>query len=272
MFRKSFYIILAAGLLFMLSSCKSEFERIRTGNDIELKYQKALEYFDNEEWYRSQVLLEQITGILRGDPRIERVYFSYAYTHFHLKKYVLATYYFKNFTTTFPNSEYTEEAMFMSAFSNYKLSPTYRLDQTYTEKAIDEFQLFVNSKPTSDRVERANALIDEMRAKLEVKAFEDAQLYFKLQDFLAANHSFQNFVKDFPDAQKIEEARFMVLKSYYRQAQNTIEIAQLERFEDTVDAYFEFVDRHPNSRYQKEAEGIFQASNERIERLKTDSK
>ena len=65
---------------------------------------------------------------------------------------------FKNFSNTFPNSEYREESDFMTAYSNYQLSPTFRLDQTYTIKAIEGFQLFANTYPDSKRVEECNRL------------------------------------------------------------------------------------------------------------------
>lgn len=60
----------------------------------------------------------------------------------------------------------------MSVYSLYKTSPGYRLDQSNTEKAIDGFQLFVNTYPNSKRVEECNKLIDECRAKIEFKSFE----------------------------------------------------------------------------------------------------
>jgi len=34
----------------------------------------------------------------------------------------------------------------MSAFSNYELSPNSKLDQTYTKKAIEEFQRYVRAE------------------------------------------------------------------------------------------------------------------------------
>ncbi|MEO1436085.1 MAG: outer membrane protein assembly factor BamD [Bacteroidota bacterium] len=255
--------------LFVLTGCRTEFEKVRTGNDVETKYKSGMELYDAGDYYKAQILFEQILGPIRSDARVEEVYFKYAYTQYYLRKYVLAAYYFKRFTDNFPNSQFAEEAAFMTAYSNYELSPTFRLDQTFSQDAVDAFQLFTNRFPESDRVTRANALIDELRAKMEKKAFNTADLYFKLQDYKAAHHTFSNLLKDFPDATDIERARFMVLKASHKLAENSIDFVKVERYQETIDAYYEFIDRHPASRFKKEAEDIFDDSVKNIDRLKS---
>jgi outer membrane protein assembly factor BamD len=52
------------------------------------------------------------------------------------------------------------------------------LDQENTLKAIESLQLFINLYPKSERVAEASKLIQNLRDKLEKKAFENAKLYF----------------------------------------------------------------------------------------------
>ena len=242
-------------------------KKIRKGTDYELKYRKALEYFEGEDYYKAQVLLEQIIPVFRGGKRTEEIYFKYAYTHFHSKQYILAAHYFKNFATNFPNSIHAEEARFMVAYSHYKLSPSYRLEQTYTNKAIGDFQLFINTYPNSDRVNEANRLIDEMRVKLEQKAFAQADLYFQLNDYKSATHTYKTALKDYPDAKDAERARFMIVRSTFKLAQNSIDLVKVERYKETIEAYDEFVSRHPDSPYSKEVQTIFETSTQRMKKL-----
>ena len=267
MYQKRSIGIFIVVLLFLATGCISEFEKIRRGNDYELKYQKALEFYEQEEWYKAQVLLEQITGVFRGSEKLEKIYFYYAYTHYNLEKYILAAHYFKNFANTFPNSEFAEEARFMNAYSNYQLSPNHRLDQGNTADAIEAFQIFVNTHPKSERVAEANRLMDQLRYRLEEKAFAEADLYYKLSDYKAANHTYKNVIKEFPDAGEVERARFMIVKSSYKLAQNSIDLVKEERFDETIEAYKEFKDRHPNSEYIGEAEGIYNSCVQNIEKL-----
>jgi outer membrane protein assembly factor BamD len=165
---------------FTLISCKSEYEKLRTSGNTKAILAKAMDYYKKGDYTKAQGLYDLIISNLRGSVDAEKVYFEYAYTHYHLQKFVSSAYYFKQFSQTFPNSELKEEADYMSAYSEYKMSPIYRLDQTATAKAVDELQLFMNTYPTSTRIKECNKLIDELRVKLEKKAFEEGELYFRI--------------------------------------------------------------------------------------------
>ena len=116
--------------LLVVAGCKSDFERVRLSGDTNLIYQKGITYFEKGDYQKAQTLFELIINNFRGQKEAEDLYFKYAYTHYHLKNYVLAAYYFKNFSTTYSLSNLKEEADFMAAFSNYRLSPQYRLEQS----------------------------------------------------------------------------------------------------------------------------------------------
>lgn len=256
--------LVAVALLF--NSCKSEFEKIRASGNPELLHQKAYEYYDQQEYLRAQTLFELIIPAYRGKPELEKVYFTYAYTYYNLGKYILANYYFKNFSSTFPTSSYKEEADFMAAYSDYQMSPTYRLEQTYTEKAIEEFQTFVNTYPNSERVKECNRLIDEMRLKLEKKAFEEAKLYFDLRQYQAAMVSFENLLKDFPETNNAEQVRFLLAKAAFLMAENSIFEKQEERYLQTVKYAEDFLEKFSDSPNLKEVQSIH---NESVKKLKS---
>jgi outer membrane protein assembly factor BamD len=251
-------------VLLLLSSCRSQFERIRTSGDAELIYEEANSYYEEEEYQKAQTLYELLISAFRGRKEAEEIYFKYAYTYFYLNQYILASYYFKNFAQTYTSSDLREETLFMSAYSNYKLSPTFRLDQTYTNKAIEEFQLFVNTYPRSERVSECNRLIDEMRAKLERKAFGEGKLYFDLRMYQAATHVFENLLKDFPETQNGEEVRYMIIRSAYLLAENSVVTKQRERYEDALEKADVFLSRYPNSEYEKEINSILKDSSKSI--------
>ncbi len=248
---KLFFVILIGTLLGSMA-CKSEFEKIRASADPDTLYKKAFEYYEQEDYYKAQTLFELVINNLRGKVEAEKVYFYYANTHYQLRKYILASYYFKNFSSTFPNSEYREEADFMSAYANYKMSPTYRLDQTYTQKAIEGFQLFANTYPESKRVSEVNTLIDEMRNKLEKKAYAQAELYYDLQEYQSATHSFETMLRDFPDTKEAEKIRYMIVKSSYELAVKSVYEKQVERHEEVIKNAELFIDKYRKSDYAKE--------------------
>lgn len=261
-------VLLGVWSLLVFGACKSEFERIRASNDPEILYKKANEYFDNSEYQKAQTLYELIISSFRGRPEAEEISFKYAYTYYHLEQYILASYYFKNFSQTYANSGKREESDFMNAYSNYQLSPTFRLDQTYTQTAIDELQLFVNTYPRSNRVEECNALIDEMRAKLEKKAFEEGILYFDLRSYQSATHVFENLLKDYPETKSAEEVRFKIIESAYLLAENSVVERQEERYREALARTETFLTRYPSSSFKREVLAIQNNSQKKLNQFK----
>lgn len=264
---KHFSLIVA--FLVLLASCKSDFEKIRTSGDVDQIYQRALNYYEEGEYLKAQTLFELVIGSFRGKPELEGLYMKYAYTFYQLERYILAAYYFKNFSNTFPNSEFREEADYMSAYSNYQLSPSFRLDQTNTNKAVEEFQLFVNTYPESERVSEANALIDQMRRKLETKAFDEGRLYYDLRQYQAAMQSLDNLLKDFPETTDAEEVRYLIIRSNFLLAENSVVDKQQERYRETIKRAERFLTRYDQSSFYNEVNTILKKSQRKIGGLAT---
>ncbi|MEO7175700.1 MAG: outer membrane protein assembly factor BamD [Saprospiraceae bacterium] len=264
------HCLLLLAVLVTLSSCKPEFEKVRASGNDDLIYKKAFEYYDKQEYFKAQTLFEQIINKYRGKEGAEKLYYTYAYTHYKMNNFILASYYFKNFANTFYNSQWREEAMYMSAVCNYQLSPTYRLDQSYTTKAIDELQSFVNMFPESTRVDSANTLIDACRYKLERKAFGEANLYFDLQNYQSAVTSFENLLKDYPETNDAERIRYLICESDYLLAENSIYEKQEERYQETLNKIEEFKLKYPKSKYLKDLGELGKDSRNRIKDLKNE--
>jgi outer membrane protein assembly factor BamD len=265
--KRYFSLLFIAVFALFSTGCKSEFEKIRASGDTELIYKKAFELYDQEEYLRAQTLFELIIPAYRGRPELEKVYFTYAYTYYNLNKFILANYYFKNFASTFPTSELKEEAEFMVAYSSYNLSPNYRLDQTFTGQAIDEFQDFVNAYPNSERVKECNQLIDELRLKLERKNFAEGQLYFDLRQYQAAMVTLENLLRDFPETRNAEQVRYKIASAAYLLAENSIYEKQEERYRATVSAANDFLEKFKDSKNYDEVESIYNNSVKKLKSL-----
>lgn len=253
-------------LALLVASCKSQFEKIRGSGDTNLIYTKAFEYYEQAEYLRAQTLLELIIPAYRGKPELEKIYYTYADTYYKLGKYIMANYYFKNFVSTFPNSAQREEADFMAAYSDYMMSPGFRLEQTFTDKAIDELQLFANTYPNSPRIKECNRLIDEMRLKLEKKVFEEGLLYYNMRQYSAATTTLENLLKDFPETSNAEQVRYHIAKASYLHAENSILDKQEERYKKTVAYSKDYLDKFKESDNYNEIKSFY---NNAVKRLKS---
>ncbi|MFT6727162.1 MAG: outer membrane protein assembly factor BamD [Flavobacteriales bacterium] len=262
------YLLLLLAFPLVFWSC-SEYNKVLKSNDPDLKYAKAVEYFDEGECFKSLPLLEELLTVVKGTQRAENVYYYYAKVHYCVQDYYLANYYFKTFTKTFSSSPRAEECLFLAAMCNYNLSPKYSLDQQDTKAAIDEFQLFLDRYPTSDRKDTCNTLMADLRYKLEVKSYKLAKLYAKTQKYLAASLALEDFVYSYPASQYGEEAMFLIVESRFNYAENSIEGKKLERFEETIKSYTNFVNRFPESQKLKDAEEYYLGAVSEMEELRS---
>ncbi|MGQ1783926.1 MULTISPECIES: outer membrane protein assembly factor BamD [unclassified Saccharicrinis] len=261
-------ILVVLSILPLLFSC-SQYQKVLKSTDYELKYSKAMEYYEKEDFMRAATLLNELQGVYRGTDKSETISYTYASCLYGLDDYMMAGHYYRQFLKTFPSSEQNEECQFMSGYCYYMLSPKPRLDQTDTYSAINEFQLFVNLYPTSSRVEEANRLMDELRDKLVYKSYLSAKLYFDLGNYMGNNYlsaviAAQNSLKDFPDTKYREELSYLILEAKYIQAVNSVIEKKEDRMRDAIDEYFSFINEFPESDYMKKAVKIYNDASKSI--------
>ncbi len=260
-------VVILAILTFMLASCKSQFEKVRESGDPTEVYEQANVYYDEGDYLKANTLFELVLTHYRGKKEGEQLYYRYADTQFKLARYLTAAYYFERFSATYANSEKREDADFMTAHSYYQLSPSFRLEQQYTEKAIDAYQKFVNFHPQSEKVAECNDLIDELRRKLEKKAFNSAELYYNMANYKSALHSFENLLKDYPETPDAENIRYLITKAAYNLAVDSYYEKKKPRFIKAVEYYEEFIKRYPTSKYKKELDVLNSKSIQEIKIL-----
>jgi outer membrane protein assembly factor BamD len=242
-----------------LTGC-SEFNRaMKASGDTAVAYKMrvAEKYFAKGDYDRSLPLLEELVALTRGTSRSERANYLHAKTIYGMKDYLLGGYYLENFAKTFPTSEYAEECTFLSAMCYYKNSPEYELDQTDTETAIDQFQLFLAYYPYTELKDSCNALIDGLRAKLERKDFENAKQYFRLRNYESASTALKNFVRKWPNSAYREEALFIVLQSDHDLAMNSVESKKEARVAEGIRSFNNFADAFPESKLLNEARRLY---------------
>lgn len=255
-------IYIAACLLIV--SCRSEFQKLSRSTDYNEKYEGALRYYEAEDYYHAMQLFEDLVSVYRGTDKAERINWCLADCYYKEHDFVSAAYYYRTFVSTFPNSDRNSEAQYMSAMSNYNESPSSLLDQKYTYTAIEEFQLYVNKYPTGSHLEDCNSRMSELRKKLEKKAYDNAKLYYDTENFKAAIIALKNCLTSYPDTDYREEILFLILKSSYKLASNSVEKKKQERYEATVGEYYSYIDEYPQGKYLKDAQDYLERSKKSI--------
>ena len=254
-------------IAFLLGSCGTGMNKILKNADPEYKLRMAEQFFVKKKYSKAQIIYEDIMPYFKTGKEFENIYYKYAYCAYYQKDYLNAENLFKSFLEAFPNSPKAEELDYMRAYCYYKMSPKVALDQTNTVRAMGMLQTFVNTHPNSSRNKEATELIDICRIKLEEKERMAAQLYFDLGQFRAAGVAFTSLMNTFPDSQKGDEYKLMVIKSYFKFAELSIDEKKMERFEQVISECNDFVDRFPDSRLVKEVESYISLSSNNIKKL-----
>lgn len=254
--------------VFLASCGGGSMNKVLKNPDPEYKLRIAEQYFVKKKYNRAQIIYEDIMPYFRTVPdKFENIYYKYAYCAYYQLDYFNAENLFKTFLEIFPNSQRSEEIDYMRAYSFYKQSPKPELDQTNTIKAMGMMQTFINTHPSSTRNKEANEIIDICHQKLEIKDHKSAQLYFDMGQFRAAGVSFATLLDNYPESAKGDEYKMMIIKSYYRYAQLSVEEKKPERYEKVINEVHEFVDRFPESKFRKEAEDFLKQSQTNIKNL-----
>lgn len=259
------------GLLFLailVASCNSKFRRIQKNEDWRVKYEASIEYYQKKDYYRAALLFEDIRPNTRGLPEGEKVEFYLGYCHFNEKTYFLAADQFKSFYETYGRSEFAEEAQYMHAFSLYSSAPTSNLDQTSAIEAMDAMQAFLNRYPDSKFYEKAVSAISTSQKKLERKGFDNARQYYRIKQYKAAVIALQNFAKEYPDSQLLEEAVVLRITAQYKLAEQSLPSLQLARYQEVVAFYQEMLDNFPQSKLLRDVENFYSNSINKINELK----
>ncbi|PKP01021.1 MAG: outer membrane protein assembly factor BamD [Bacteroidetes bacterium HGW-Bacteroidetes-6] len=263
---KLHWLFLFLPLLLITVSC-SQYDKLLKDGSSQERLAKANELYEKGVYFKAIQLYDQLIVEYRGKSEFEDIYYRYAYCYFKQEQYLMAAHYFSSLARTLPNSKYAEEAFFMGAYCQYLESAEPSLDQTSTTEALTEFQLFVNKYPSSERVKQCNDLMDELRLKLETKAFNLAKLYFQVEEYKAAIVALNNVLKDYPGSQYKEEILFLVFKSNYYYANGSIAAKQRERFAAAETAYKKFASSYPDSKYMREAANLNDRINLQLSKL-----
>ena len=138
-----------------------------------------------------------------------------------------------------------------------------------TENEIDKYNA-AEEYYQNGEFRRANALIEQIipsyrgKPQGERLVFFFANSYFETRSYYSSAIQFENFIKSYPNSQRIQEAYFMEAKSYFMLSP----IYTLDQ-EDTftgIDKLQVFINRFPNSEYVVEALELMEQLQNKIEK------
>ena len=246
-------LLLIFGILFVFSACKND-RLIKRGDSVEVAYQKAMYFFEQENYTDAANAFETVTRVGRGTEYGQDAQYYLAESYYRDKQFLIAASEFDRYVSYYPQDERRPEMEFKAAVCYQKLSPRYNLDQTQTRRAIERFQLFNNRYPNSDKVQEAAENIDKLREKLAHKSYESAQFYVRTEQYKAASIYLDRTIDQYPESKWAERALVDQIKNYISYADRSVVARQAERYGKAVDTYEKFLQLFPESNFREEVE------------------
>lgn len=265
--KHTFFLIALAGVC-LLTSC-NEYNTVLKSTDIDLRYEKAKQYYFDGHYDRAKTLLDGLILATKGTDRGQEALYMLAMANFKDRDYDTASENFQRYYETYPRGYYHEDARLYAGLSLFKNTPEPILDQTDTYKAISEFSKFIETMPQSKYREEAEKGIFDLQDKLIEKEYATAKLYYDLgtyfgncteggSNYQACIVTAQNAINDYPYSPRREDFAILVLRSKFDLAAQSVEAKKAERYQSAAEEFYGFQNEYPESKFMKKATELYE--------------
>jgi len=245
--------------LLLFTSC-GDYAKLIKGNDYDLKWSTAKQFYEEGKYVRCIELLEEVMPRFRFTDDAEEMSWIYANCFYKMRDYYSAVTAFQNFYNTYQYGTHAEEAYFYIGMCDYLISPRAELDQENTTKAIDDFSYFMTKYPQSSKVPVCDSLRIELQDKLVEKSYISARLYYDMDQYKAAIVALTNSLNLYSESKYREEMMYLKLNSLFKYAEKSVPAKQKERYQDTLEEYFSFIEEYPQSSFARDVKRIYQST------------
>ena len=203
-FKSKILLIALLPLFLFLAGCSSSKEV--TNLSAEDRFEIGKDKFDRKKYLDAIEDFKFILLQYPGSAVADDAQFYLAECYYNRGEYLLASSEYENLIRNYPSSEFVPMSRYKLGLCYYNLSPKSQLDQTYTYKAIDALQGFIEYHPTSELVPDAEKKIHELINKLAKRDYETGLFYMRREFYKAAMIYFDSIIERYPDSDYLELA------------------------------------------------------------------
>jgi len=210
----SLLLFLFATVLISFSSCSSGKDKIQLEEEVKNRFDKGMYYLGKKRYLRAQ---EEFTFVVVSGSHTELgddAQFYLAEAFFLNEEFVQAIAEYDQLIRKMPFTPFLQKARYRVCESYVKEAMPYYLDQTYTEKALEKIQEFLDDYPDTKHKQEATELIQTLRIKLSKKLYETGILYIKLDEFSSAILAFEEIVEKYFDTEYFGLAHVAIIQCH----------------------------------------------------------
>ena len=243
-FSRAAVILFSIGLL-MSSGCSSSKPATTATERVNEGFAKAQKLYDKGDYQEAALVFESLIFTSRATALEDDVLFYLGQSYFRSGQYILSADMFTRLQQQMSSSPYARTAQFLLAKSYEKLSPNFELDQYYTNKAIEQFSLYLELYPMVD----SSKIASDVETYRELLKINPKNPDYK-QNYVAATARFSRIdslryaEKEIPVLrEKLAKKIFFIAKQY----------VQLNKNKAAVIYYDEVIKLFPDTIYLKQA-------------------
>ena len=236
---------IALSLLFGCGGKGKEVKKIE--GDPERLYKEGLARFNKRDYPEALKKFEELKSSFPDSPPFTIwAELKVGDCHFQQKEYPLAIAAYEEFKKIHPSHEELPYVQFQIGMSYFNQMLTLDRDQTFTKKAISNFEYLINNYTPSLFTEKAKEKIGICKKRLADHEFYVGNFYYKHKIFQAAASRFEGLLEKFPKEPGEDETLYLLGKSYL----------ELDQYEKADIAFKKIVVEYPKSSRYKEARAI----------------
>ena len=221
-----FILITLIGLLIWGCSSSADITDLKPEEHLK----NAINFYEDEDYEDAVREFEAILLQYTGTGIIDDAQFYLGMTRYKRGEYIIAAYEFSKLLKNIPASPFVPDAQFMLAECYYALSPDFNLDQSYTTKAIQEYQAFIDFFPLNEKVHDAEVKIKLLNTKLARKNITIANIYEKLSYYTASLKYYEYVVETYHDTEYAPQALYSKIMLLIDRERKDEALADMKKF------------------------------------------
>lgn len=245
-------IYTAFTIVAALAAGCSPYSKLLKTENYDLQYRTAVEYVATEKYQKALTLFEKVNMHYMGSERADSILYYTGLAHYKMGNFETSAMAFDDFRKRYDRSPFIEDAEYMYAKGFYYSSSEPDRDQSTTIRALSAIGEYISRYPNSEKREALEENITELTQKLHDKAYLNARTYYKIGRYKSAIVALQNAIDDYPTSTHREELMYMMVKSSYEYARNSMETLRRDRYLDMMDFYLTYISEFPDGKYAKE--------------------
>ncbi len=235
-FRIAPFLLTAAVLLACSSSDVPE------NPTAEEQFRLGLEEYLDENYLEAVQHFEIIRLQFPGSSVADSSRYYTALCRYQREEYLMASYEFNQIIQSGASRQLMADSYYQFAQCYYQLAPKVQLDQTYSMRAIDALQNFVEAYPSHQKAQEVEKQVIELVNRLAEKEYNTAILYEKMEVPGSALIYFGTVVDRYYSTDYADDAFAGKVRS----------LLALKRYDEVGAVAKDFLEKHPESEYREE--------------------